>query len=96
MWLSYWLHEDIQYLSFIIFFSIKKNTGASGTSHQPQEEIDSDQTKITKVNVSDEQADTSAIKILDQSGKQASAGTDVDDPGQVLQEFQKLVLCIGK
>lgn len=78
------------------FFSIKKNTGASGTSHLPQEEIDSGQTKITKVNVSDKQSETSAITIMAQSGKQASAGTDVDDPGVVLQEFQKLVLCIGK
>lgn len=75
---------------------MKKNTGASGTSHIPQEEIDSDQTKITKVNISDEQADTSAIKIIDQSGKQASEGTDVDNPGEVLQEFQKLAFCIGK
>lgn len=78
---------------------MKTNPGASVTSPLPQEGMDNDQTqptKKTRVDVSDEPADTSAIKNMDQSGKQASAGTDVDDPGEVLQEFQKMVLCIGK
>lgn len=78
---------------------MKTNPEASVTSPLPQEGMDNNQaqpTKITRVDVSDEPADTSAIKIMDHSGKQASAGTNVDDPGEFLKEFQKMVLCIGK
>lgn len=53
-------------------------------------------TTTARDDVTAEPADTSAIQTVDPSRIQASAGTDVDDPGEVRQEFPKMNLCIGK
>lgn len=65
----------------------------------PQKGMENDQTlpnTTTGDDVSVEPADTSAIKTVNPSGKQASAGTDIDDTEDVLQKLQKMTLCIGK
>lgn len=81
------------------FTTHENSPSSSVTSPLPQEGMENDQTlpnTTTRDDVSLEPADTSAFKTVDPSGKQASAGTDVDDAKEVLQKIQKMTLCIGK
>lgn len=84
---------------------MQTNSGAFTTHENPQSSCvtsplpQKDQTlpnTTTGDDVSVEPADTSAIKTVNPSGKQASAGTDIDDTEEVLQKLQKMTLCIGK
>lgn len=81
-------------------FTTHENPPSSSvTSPLSQKQMENDQTlpnTTTRDDVSAEQADTSAIKTVNPRRKQASAGTDVDDTGEVLQKFQYMTLCIGK